>query len=156
MQTYFHTTFAFNEIMLQGLNKSDKVLDVGAGDGKRVDWLNENGYQAIGTEINEYWFRNTIVYGDMHDLPFVDNSFHMVCSIDVLEHTPRPLRALSELFRVSKKYVLAQITTTEDGSMYEDPTHVTMWSAERWEREMSEFGTIIVKFKDSTYLMEKK
>lgn len=157
MQTEFNTTFSFNDAMLEGLEKGDRILDVGTGNGKRVKWLNEQGYDAIGTEVNKYWVNNKdIVYGHMHSLPFEDNSFNMVCSIDVLEHTSNPLGALRELFRVSKKYVLVQITTIEDGSMFEDPTHLTTWSMGRWEREINEFGVIKIKFKGAIYLIEKR
>ena len=157
MQEIYYTTFQFLPEMLEGLKSKAKTLDVGTGDGKRVNILREKGYEAIGTEINQYRINNdTIIYGDTENLPFEDNTFDMVSSIDVLEHVKNPVKALSELFRVSKEFVIISITGIEDSTFLEDPTHIVPWTSERWIREIFEFGDFVKQFQGCTFLVKKK
>jgi glycosyltransferase involved in cell wall biosynthesis len=158
LQSNFFTTFVFLPDMLAGVPKEGgKVLDVGTGDGNRVRILKSMGYNAIGTEINDKWVNGgEVVHGDIMDLPFEDNSFDLVSSVDVLEHIPDPIKGISEMFRVSKKYVVLQATPTSDASFREDPTHIVKWTADRWLRECLEFGELKKQYVGATYLLEKK
>lgn len=43
------------------------------------------------------------IVGDIHNLPFSDNSIDAVVCIAVLEHVENPFKAMSEMYRVLKK-----------------------------------------------------
>jgi len=156
-QTALFTTFQFAPEMLDKIPKGGKILDVGTGEGQRVRYLRSLGYEAVGTEINESWIDNDVIfYGDGLKLPFADNSFDLVSSIDVLEHMNEPFKGLAELFRVSKEWVLLQVTPTDVKEYFEDPTHKVPWSMKRWQRELMEYGDQMIQFKDATFLIRKK
>lgn len=49
------------------------------------------------------------VSGRRENLPFEDNYFDLVSSVEVLEHVPEIEVAISEMVRVSRKYVFALV-----------------------------------------------
>ena len=95
------------------LPKDAKILDAGCGTGKLASfWLNE-GYDVLGVDISDSALAITknkgvrVMKADiLKGLPFEDNSFDLVYSDGLLEHFVDPEPILTELFRVSKKYVL--------------------------------------------------
>ena len=95
------------------LPKDAKILDAGCGTGKLASfWLNE-GYDVLGVDISDGALAITknkgvrVTKADiMKGLPFEDNSFDLVYSDGLLEHFVDPEPILTELFRVSKKYIL--------------------------------------------------
>lgn len=156
-QSNYGTVFDFKDEMFAGLPSNARILDVGCGNGSRVKELRIKGYDSVGCEINSSWIDgDSILFGNSEDLPFDDNSFDMVLSVDVLEHLNNPLKAIKELFRVSKNKVVVQVTVVTDSTYYEDPTHKVPWDFERWKREFAEFGTIVRTFNPTTIVMEKR
>ena len=100
-----------------------------------------------------------MIYGDVLNLPFTDGEFDCVCSIDVLEHISDPRRALTELFRVSKKKVMLCVTPIDNQCFDQDVTHIVEWPFEQWQREINEFGKIIAYNPDDrlgVFLVEKR
>lgn len=92
--------------------KDAKILDAGCGTGKLASfWLNE-GYDVLGVDISDGALAITnkkgvkTIKADILRLPFEDNSFDLVYSDGLLEHFVNPEPVLTELFRVSNKYVL--------------------------------------------------
>lgn len=87
--------------------QADKILDVGAGDGRWIDVLKREGIKAefyavdITDKVKEA-DANSII-GDARMLPFKDESFDFVYSIGVIEHFPESLIAVREHARVTKK-----------------------------------------------------
>ncbi|KKR76237.1 MAG: hypothetical protein UU21_C0014G0008 [Candidatus Levybacteria bacterium GW2011_GWA2_40_8] len=92
------------------------VLDVGCGEGfimKRlkkakigVSWEGieySDNVIEIGKKIHPDL---KITKGDIYKLPYRANSFDLVVCTEVLEYLENPRKALRELVRVSKKYVL--------------------------------------------------
>jgi glycosyltransferase involved in cell wall biosynthesis/SAM-dependent methyltransferase len=153
-QSIYFTSFDFDPAMLKGLKPGAKILDVGTGNGQRVIKLRAIGYDAIGTEINPAWVNNdTVVYGDGNSIPFPDDTFDMVLSVDVLEHMDDPLKGLSELLRVSKEFILVQITPTDVVEYWEDPTHRVEWNNERWQRELMSVSDEMTMFKNGVFLI---
>lgn len=75
-------------------NKDGLLLDCGAG--KRSEYL-EN---VVNFEIVPY--DTTDVLGVGEELPFQDNSFDAVFSLNVLEHVKDPFKCASEIARVMK------------------------------------------------------
>ena len=81
-------------------NLHDKrVLDVGSGQGALQDVVSDfTGLDISSTAARFY--HKPFVEGSATELPFPDNSFDAVWTIDVLEHVPQPEKALSEMRRV--------------------------------------------------------
>ncbi len=82
-----------------------RVLDVGGHPGLITEFLPEDDTFILDVLPSEAW---NCVQGDGARLPFENDSFDLVVSIDTLEHIPsdRRLGFLEEQLRVSKDYVL--------------------------------------------------
>jgi len=77
-----------------------KALCIGARTGQEVVALNSLGATAIGVDICPH--EPHVVEGDMHSLPFENQSFDFVFS-NVLDHSLYPKKKISEIERVLKK-----------------------------------------------------
>lgn len=95
------------------------ILDVGCGEGfiaeeilKQLPGVSYTGIDmseeavACAKELNP---EATITTGDVLDLKFDDESFDLVICSEVLEHVKPPIAALSELRRVTKKYLVLSV-----------------------------------------------
>ena len=90
-----------------------RVLDVGGHPGFIADFLPEDDISILDTLPSDFGELSRIerlnyVQGDGARLPFEDDSFDLVVSIDTLEHIPpgQKLRFLEEQLRASRDYVL--------------------------------------------------
>ena len=95
------------------------VLDVGAGEGftlqnlytrkigKRLEGI-EYMDEAISLAKKIHPHLN-IKKGNIYNLQYQDNSFDVVVCTEVLEHLEDPEKALKELKRVSKKYLILSV-----------------------------------------------
>jgi 2-polyprenyl-3-methyl-5-hydroxy-6-metoxy-1,4-benzoquinol methylase len=101
------------------LLKPASILDVGAGEGFMLERLRTakvatklEGIEymdqaiALGKKMNPHV---TIKKGNIYDLPYKDNQFELVICTEVLEHLDDPEKAISELKRVSGKYVILSV-----------------------------------------------
>lgn len=111
----------FNNTLISVLKPLDieSVLDVGCGEGFTLQRLtNEHigkkleGSDSIqealdlGKKIHPHL---KLVKGDLYELPYGNNSFDLLICTEVLEHLEDPKKALKELVRVSKKYILLSV-----------------------------------------------
>ena len=98
-------------LYLKYLRKDEPLLEAGCGPGHIVYYLREQGYQAIGLDYAPEALRAThaqhptlpLQVGDVHVLPYAENTFGGYLSFGVVEHFehgPRPV--LREAFRVLK------------------------------------------------------
>lgn len=107
------------EMLNQVQHDKYKVLDAGCGEGFTLNKLSQNkigekleGIEfskdavEIGKKLHPYL---SLKQGDIYKLPYKDNSFDLVLSTEVLEHLKEPEKALKELIRVSKKYILLSV-----------------------------------------------
>lgn len=90
------------------------VLDAGCGDGYASCKLAAAGYQVEGVDIAGEMIRLAqaraekhgvnvhFQTGDISQLPFADQTFAGILSINVVEFTPSPLKSLMELHRLLK------------------------------------------------------
>jgi 2-polyprenyl-3-methyl-5-hydroxy-6-metoxy-1,4-benzoquinol methylase len=114
INNFFKVVFDF----IQNL-KIESVLDVGCGEGFVLKKIKE---QNIGTQFKGVDASKKAVSlgrrenpdldiqtGDIYDLKFEDKSFDLVMCIEVLEHLKCPEKAIKELKRVSKKYILFSV-----------------------------------------------
>ena len=83
------------------------VLDAGARDGWTVEEFSKLGFRAQGlelvTELVEHAqsLGRDVVKGDIQSMPFPDAHFNAAFCRHTLEHTTNPMKALSELIRVT-------------------------------------------------------
>ncbi len=102
---------------LEMIEKGEKILDIGCGDGLLLSALAKNGVTGFGVDVSEEGARKcrekgldvSVVDISAGKLPFKDDSFDTVVMLDVLEHVYAPEELLKEAVRVSKKYVIVSV-----------------------------------------------
>ncbi len=102
---------------IERLVEPGKVLDIGAGTGKILSELKDKGWQIMGIDGEKEavkWSKKRgvkIMQACLEKkLPFKENSFDLVLSLDVLEHLGKDSNALKEINRVLKPKGIALIT----------------------------------------------
>jgi len=98
---------------IQSLHSTKKILDVGCGDGALITKLVNLGYECTGTEIIDEQVMSLKNSGlDVFNLSatnmsiFKDKAFDCVILANVIHHVSQRTIAMSECFRVSKKYII--------------------------------------------------
>jgi SAM-dependent methyltransferase len=88
---------------------ASSVLEVGPGNGTVSEYLRQLGMRVITVDIDMHLKPDVVA--SVIALPFEAGTFDTVMACEVLEHLPFSdfLRALSELARVSKKYVIISL-----------------------------------------------
>ena len=127
----------------------NKILDVGCSKGEIIYYLNNHGYNAYGCDLikDTAWegkYKTKFCVADIYNLPFADNSFDTVISFEVFEHLKYPIKALNELFRVTKEKVILSVPNCEHikslfnsgitFAHYEDRTHVNFFTEDKLTR----------------------
>lgn len=99
------------EKLIKIFTEKKKVVDIGGGlridpeknnRGKQNDWLDayrKNVEYVVLDKVPDY---NPDIVGDIHRLPFADNSIDAIVCIAVLEHVEEPQKAVREMYRVLK------------------------------------------------------
>ena len=101
----------FKNAMQVLFKNSAKVVDIGGG--LRIDpkknnrslqntWLKPLVEQVDYCVLDKVSSYNPDVIGDIHNLPFKDNSVDAFICISVLEHVEEPQKAMKEMYRVLK------------------------------------------------------
>lgn len=92
------------------------ILDVGCGTGTTLGYLSPYG-RGVGVDIEraalEYTRRrgiSRVVQSAASDLAFGDDTFDLICALDILEHVDDDSRALRECYRTCKPGGLVLIT----------------------------------------------
>lgn len=103
--------------LLEGI-KPSRILEVGVGEGEVMTRLRERfpevgivGLDLADEALAADWREKGLscLFGDATALPFPDDSFDLVLAVEVLEHVPRPDRALLELGRVCSGAFIASV-----------------------------------------------
>ncbi len=79
------------------------ILDSGAGSGALINLLSNMGFEdVIGIDIAP---KNNVIYGEISNLKFEDESFNTVFCCEVIEHLPQRIlnKSCKELTRVLRK-----------------------------------------------------
>jgi ubiquinone/menaquinone biosynthesis C-methylase UbiE len=99
----------FYQIDLVKKLKPESILEIGIGNKTVSNYLKQNGLKADTCDFDKTLEPDYVA--DIRNLPFADNSYDMILAFEILEHLPWEDvdKALNELHRVSKKYVLVSI-----------------------------------------------
>lgn len=99
----------------------NSLLDVGCGNGVFLNWLQEQQtkIELTGTDRSAAalaYVKTKKVQSDIIELPFGNGSFDCISCLEVIEHLPVTVyeKALSELVRVSRKYVVISVPFEEN------------------------------------------
>jgi ubiquinone/menaquinone biosynthesis C-methylase UbiE len=142
------------------------VLEAGCGTGIRIGRLAalEGIHEAVGVDLGKpglsYGKNNfpnvNFIEANLYKLPFQDNHFDLVYSIDVVEHLDTPKLAIKELHRVCKPdgFVFIQTPNYPIKRVYDlwhwlrgskdspsdDPTHVYFFNSFSLKKMVSDVG----------------
>jgi len=140
--------------ILKGL-QPETVLDVGSGRGvflwtalTDLPYLNahsidllEHRVELVNTVRQGGFERVEAELADAQDLGFQDDTFDMVTALEVLEHMPSPQKAVRELCRVGRRYLLVSVPSKPDNN----PEHIQLFSAPELEQLLLENGAVSVQ-----------
>jgi 2-polyprenyl-3-methyl-5-hydroxy-6-metoxy-1,4-benzoquinol methylase len=84
----------------------------------------------------------TAVQGDATDMPFDGQQFDVVTLLEVLEHIPDTQRALAEVCRVARRFVVLSVPSKPDNN----PEHIHLFDMATLERLLREAGAGRVTF----------
>jgi|SRR3989338_10785384 len=87
----------------------ENILEVGVGNGVTTNYLKSQGYKVTVADIAEDLKPDVVA--DIVALPFSNREFDTVMACEILEHIPfeDSMKALKELYRVSKNYVVVSL-----------------------------------------------
>ena len=132
-----------------GIKAGDKILDIGCGKGFQLYELTQlmPGVEVYGIDVSEYAIQHAmeevkdrIQLGNANSLPYPDNHFDFVFSINTLHnlHNYDLDKALREMERVGKKnkYLCVEAYRTEEEKanlLYWQVTCEAFCTPEEWE-----------------------
>lgn len=99
----------FSQIIRQEVTKAKRVLELGCGSGFMARAIKQ---EYIGVDISQRMLvqnpiaikkNDSLICSDAANLPFSNESFDAVFSINLLEHTPQPEIVIKEAVRVLRK-----------------------------------------------------
>lgn len=152
-------------------NDVDSLLEVGCGDGRIINNL-KNTYEKIcGIDISNEALKTVKTpkfKGRIENIPFPVNSFDIVLCSEVLEHLPDTIyeKALKELQRVAKKYILISVPNRENlqignvkcpkcGSSFHVYGHLRSFSLSHMKYLFDFFGLVDYEFVfNDVYLLD--
>lgn len=141
--------------MLNGLQPTN-LLDIGSGRGAFLWPLLTAWPHLPVTAIDLLDYRVTdlqalhtggvsrlnALLGDVTMLPFADHSFDVVSMLEVLEHVPETRKALAEVCRVARRFVLLSVPSKED----DNPEHIHLFDQQKMNSLLAEQGITRVHF----------
>ncbi|HSD98592.1 MAG TPA: class I SAM-dependent methyltransferase [Patescibacteria group bacterium] len=160
IQRFLLDNFYKHVFRLLKLVPNGSILDVGCGEGFTLHKLQEAHigkklegieYQEKAIKLGKKQYPDLLIkQGSIYELPYKDSAFDLVLCTEVLEHMEDPKKALAELVRVSKKYILlsvpnepffmlAQLLRGKNWSrLGNDIEHINHWSFLGFQKFVSE------------------
>jgi SAM-dependent methyltransferase len=141
------------------LSPGARVLDVGCGTGRWVRRLEEQGLSVVGIDQSSEMLslarkRGTpspMIFGEVQNLPFRDESFESVSAVTVIQHIPpqEQVRALSEMVRVLRPggYLFLIELIRGHG------LHVFSRLPDDWIKQASTLGVSLVSWRGHEYFL---
>lgn len=167
IQKFLIKNFYSSLISLVKPLKAKLILDAGCGEGFTMDKLSKHGigekiegveYSTDAIELGKKFFPHlTIKQGSIYDLPYKVNSFDLVVCTEVLEHLEEPAKALKEMMRVSRKYLIISVPNEplfmlsnflrgKNLSRFgNDEEHINHWNPLSLKKYLKENGLRIMK-----------
>ncbi len=107
---FYHKTIdgITRDFLLQHVPSHGKVLDLGCGTGRNMQWLKTSACSVVGMDLSHAMLSyaaskgNQVIMGNAINLPFKDQTFDLVYSFKVLPHVVEIGRAIAEITRVLK------------------------------------------------------
>lgn len=145
-------------LALRYVQEGDRVLDVGFGLGYGLNLLSIKAREVVGVDVDVKVYqhaldflvgRNPKLTGvtlyDGYHLPFDDNSFDIVTSVDAIEHVEDYDRLLKDMFRVARRGVYLstpnrRVEYTNADGMPKNYWHLREWSFEEFEPIVKKYG----------------
>jgi len=129
--------------------------------------LRKKGFPAYGLELSKERVKfATKKYGcyykqgNIYSTGFSDNQFDAVIASEVIEHLEEPLKAIEELKRISKKYIILtfpykeipqQIVCPHCLKNFPSSGHIQYFDDEKIEEIISKSNLKIIKIRKLTY-----
>jgi len=156
----------FKQVLLAQVKeiRPHAILDVGAGEGFTLEMFRENhiGERLEGIEYMDEALKFAkrlhpqvkIKKGNIYELPYAANSFDLVICNEVLEHLDDPKKALNELKRVTKKYLILSVPNEplftiqrilrgkNVGKLGAHPEHIQHWTSGAFEKFVASVLTV--------------
>lgn len=127
-----------------------RLLEIGSGLGHLVAQL-EQSFETYGMDLN-YWAVNRskeivqksqLQTASAQELPYKDSTFNVVIIKHIVEHLPKPEKAIAEIGRVTEKGGTLILATPNLDSLlkpwkgdqwigYQDPTHISLKPPADW------------------------
>jgi len=111
-------SLVFDECLGRTSLSDKRTLDAGCGYGPFSECAMARGAAVVSVDVGRRLVAQTVaragsrgLVADARDLPLRDESFDVVISSEMLEHTEAPLRVLEELSRVLRTTGLLVLTT---------------------------------------------
>lgn len=103
---------------LDNLSNGNRILDLGSGTGYYLNLMQKRGYSCVGVDLSQDMVRQSMTaypdipvnIADARKLPFSDNSFDALISIETLRYFSNRDQFLNEIFRVIKPGGIVFIT----------------------------------------------
>jgi 2-polyprenyl-3-methyl-5-hydroxy-6-metoxy-1,4-benzoquinol methylase len=161
--------FRHYEIAAEYIDSDSAVLDIACGDGYGSNYLAGIADKVIGVDLSEtqieaakerYSAVNlSFSTGDATDLPFADDSFDAITSMETIEHIDDDAAYLEELWRILAPGGRFIISTPQNsiGSVPLIPTHVREYALDDFKKllEANRFEIIkMVGFKAGNLTIE--
>ena len=147
--------------------KAEIILDVGCGEGFTMEKLLKSGvgkkiegieYAKDAILLGKKLFPNlTFRQGSVYELPYKNNSFDLVVCTEVLEHLEESEKALKEMLRISKKYLIISVPNEPFfmlcnflrgknlSRLGDDPGHINHWNPLSLKRYLTQNKVTIKK-----------
>ena len=107
----------FDQVAEDPKGEPKRVLEVGCGEGVIADKLHRRFGEVVALDLPDAglraWWQNYpgpgYLHADAHHLPFEDDQFDMVVSVEVLEHLTDPMQGLREMARVCRRNLIVSV-----------------------------------------------
>lgn len=95
------------------------IVDIGCGNGVFLNLLDQKKVDLLGVDRSKEAIKHVrckSIVGEITSIPLENSSYDCVTCLQVLEHIPVPYydKAIAELSRASKKYIIVSVPFEED------------------------------------------
>jgi len=133
---------------------SSSILEVGCGEGTKLVSVVSKGQKGVGVDISKtainlakkQYPHLTFVCSNAESLPFKDNSFNLVFSAFVLEHTVRPEKVISEMIRVLKPNGILALVAPNYGAPHRASP---CFKGSRFQKLLTGFSKDVIRIVDN-------